>query len=198
MFTGIIEHTGTVSRITRKSGGVCMEITTGSEALPLKRGGSIAINGVCLTVTEFRDSSFSVDVVQDTLARTNLAHLRRGRRVNIEMPLRVGDRLDGHILEGHVDGMGTILSMAKKGIQTILRVRLPSHLVKYVVENGSIGIDGVSLTVKGIERNIVTVTLVPYTVNNTTFARRPKGEKVNIEVDRAGKYLERQLKNRGR
>ncbi len=198
MFTGIIEYTGTIQAITKKPHGIRMEITTGRDALSLKKGCSIALNGVCLTVTDHRDSMFFVDVVQDTLSRTNLSSLRRGDEVNIELPLEVGDRLDGHILEGHIDGMGTILSMTKRGIQTILRIRLPFHLSKYVIENGSIGIDGVSLTVKKINRNVVSMALVPFTVEKTIFARRPTGDRVNIEVDRMGKYLEQQLKNRGR
>lgn len=197
MFTGVIEHTGTVKAITRLPQGVRMEIGTDNGAvLSLEKGGSIAINGVCLTVTEYDESSFSVDVVRDTLSRTNLSQLRRGSRVNMELPLAVGDRLDGHMLEGHVDGMGSILSMAKRGIQTILRIRLPVRLTKYVVENGSIAVDGVSLTAKSIEGSIVSITLIPYTLKTTTFAQRPAGDKVNIEVDRIGKYVEQQLKNR--
>jgi riboflavin synthase len=197
MFTGIIEHTGTIQTIEKKAHGIRIQINTAGSPLSLKEGGSIAINGVCLTVTHFRDVSFSVDVVQETLSRTNLSYLRRGSKVNIELPIEVGGRLDGHILEGHIDGMGTIVSLRRSGMQTILRVRLPTDLRKYVVENGSIGIDGVSLTVKKIDRNIVSTALVPFTVDNTTFARRPRGERVNIEVDRMGKYLEQQLINRG-
>jgi riboflavin synthase len=196
MFTGIIKHTGIAQSITKKSHGSCMQISTGTDVLSIEKGGSIAINGVCLTVTDRHDSLFSVDVVQDTLSKTNLAYLRRGKKVNIELPLLVGDRLDGHLLEGHIDGTGTILSMTKRGIQTLLRIRLPIHLSKYVIENGSIGIDGVSLTVKEMDRNIISITLVPFTVDSTTFGDRPIGGIVNIEVDRTGKYLEQQLKNR--
>jgi riboflavin synthase len=196
MFTGIIKYTGIVRSITKKSHGSCMQISTGTDVLPLEKGGSVAINGVCLTVTDRHDSMFRVDVVQDTLSRTNLAHLRKGKKVNIELPLLVGDRLNGHLLEGHIDGTGTILSMTTRGIQTLLRIRLPIFLTKYVIENGSIGIDGVSLTVKEIDRNIISITLVPFTIESTTFADRPIGEAVNIEVDRTGKYLEQQLKNR--
>lgn len=197
MFTGIIEHTGTVRSLMKQSHGIRMEIHP-DHPLSLERGGSIAINGVCLTVTDLTDSSFFVDVVQDTLGRTNLCYLRRGTRVNVELPLAIGDRLDGHILEGHVDGMGTIVSVRKEGIQTILRIKLPDGLGRYVIENGSIGIDGVSLTVKKKSQNIITITLVPFTVERTTFTKRQTGAWVNIEVDRIGKYLEQQLNNRGR
>ncbi len=199
MFTGIIEHTGTIRAVTRKPQGVRFKITPDNGIpLALKKGGSIAINGVCLTITEYDHGAFFVDVVRDTLSRTNLSQLRRGGKVNVELPLAVGDRLDGHILEGHVDGVGSILSMATKGIQTLLRIRIPSQLTRYVVENGSIGIDGVSLTVKSVKGMILSVTLIPYTLKTTTFARRPAGDKVNIEVDRMGKYLEQQQKNSNR
>lgn len=198
MFTGIIRHTGTVRAITKKAHGMSLTIKADGNALHLQKGGSIAINGVCLTVTDIQDAAFSVDVVRETLSRTNLAFLKNGHAVHIELPLEVGERLDGHILEGHIDGMGVLLSISKRGIQTILRIKLPVGLSKYVVENGSIGIDGVSLTVKSIDGNIMSVALVPVTLENTTFAKRARGEQVNIEVERMGKYLEQQLKIRGR
>jgi riboflavin synthase len=193
MFTGIIEHTGTVKVIKRKSHGIAMEIGTEVDDLGLKKGSSVAINGVCVTATDVRKASFLVDVVRDTLTRTNLGSLKPRDRVNIELPLAMGDRLDGHILEGHADGTATIVSLSTRGIQTSCRIKLPAALCRYVVENGSIGIDGISLTVKELRGTIMTVTLIPFTIEKTTLSKCRAGDRVNIEVDRMGKYLEKQL-----
>ncbi len=194
MFTGIIENRGKVKDIRRKQNGVNLSIQTQRRNTTFKLGGSIAINGVCLTITDFSVDTFIVDVVKDTLTRTNLSMVRKNDSVNIELPLKVGDRLEGHILEGHIDGTGRIISIIKSGTQTIVKIKIPDEVIRYVIKNGSIGIDGVSLTVKDIKGIILSVTLIPFTVEQTNFKQRKVGDRVNIEVDRMGKYIEKYLK----
>jgi len=193
MFTGIIENRGKVKDIRRKQNGVNLSIQTQRRDTTFKLGGSIAINGVCLTITDFSADTFIVDVVKDTLTRTNLSMVKNDS-VNIELPLKVGDRLEGHILEGHIDGTGRIISIIKSGMQTIVKIKIPDEVIRYVIKNGSIGIDGVSLTVKDIKGIILSVTLIPFTVEQTNFKQRKVGDRVNIEVDRMGKYIEKYLK----
>jgi len=194
MFTGIIENRGKVKDIRRKQNGVNLSIQTQRRDTTFKLGGSIAINGVCLTITDFSADTFIVDVVKDTLTRTNLSMVRKNDSVNIELPLKVGDRLEGHILEGHIDGTGRIISIIKSGMQTMVKIKIPDEVIRYVIKNGSIGIDGVSLTVKDIKGIILSVTLIPFTVEQTNFKQRKVGDRVNIEVDRMGKYIEKYLK----
>ena len=194
MFTGIIENLGTVKDIRRKLNGMSLSVEAKQMSNSFKVGGSVAVNGTCLTIINSLNDTFTVDVVTDTLNRTNLSLLRKNDSVNIELPLKVGDRLEGHILEGHTDGTGKIISIIKRGTQTTIKVRIPHELIKYIIKNGSIGIDGVSLTVKDIRGSIASVTLIPFTVENTNFIFRNVGDVVNIEVDRMGKYIEKYLK----
>ncbi len=194
MFTGIIENLGIVKDIRRKLNGMSLSVEVKQSSNAFKIGGSVAVNGICLTITNSLDDTFTVDVVTDTLNRTNLSLLRKNDSVNIEFPLKVGDRLEGHILEGHTDGTGKIISIIKRGTQTTIKVRILHELIKYIIKNGSIGIDGVSLTVKDIRGSIASVTLIPFTVENTNFIFRNVGDVVNIEVDRIGKYIEKYLK----
>jgi riboflavin synthase len=194
MFTGIIKNTGMVKKVERESLGLHLTVQPQGDRMEFTRGGSIAVNGVCLTITDFNTSTFTTDVVKETISRTNLSRVRVGESVNLELPLKVGERIDGHILEGHVDGEGKVTSLIRRGSQVILSVKVPHELTRYIVENGSIGIDGVSLTVKEISGTILNVSLIPYTFTHTTFSDRKAGDLVNIEVDRMGKYLEKQLK----
>ena len=195
MFTGIIENTGIIKDIRRKQNGIKLFIETKDDLVSqLKKGGSIAVNGVCLTVTDFNKTSFFVDVVKDTLDITTLSLLKRGETINLELPLKLGDRLEGHILEGHIDGIGEILSIVRGGLQTNVKIKVPHRLSKYIVENGSVGIDGISLTVKEMKNNILKITMIPFTIENTNFKQKKTGLKVNIEVDRTGKYIEKYLK----
>ena len=154
MFTGIIKNIGTVEDIKRQRNGISLSVQIEKGNYLFKIGGSIAVNGACLTIIDFQDNCFSTDVVKDTLTRTNLSLLRKRDKVNIEFPLKLGDRLEGHILEGHIDGTGRIISLIKSGTQTTLNIKIPDALTRYVVTNGSIGIDGVSLTIKKIKGNI--------------------------------------------
>lgn len=183
MFTGIIEEVGTVQSVS--TGGLTIGATTVMG--DLRQGGSISVNGVCLTAAARQDTSFSADIVPETLRRTNLGSLAVGDPVNLERPVTVGGRLDGHIVQGHVDGTGSIESIDGDG----LRIKAPESLMRYVVEKGFIAVDGTSLTVVNCDRNVFAVAVIPYTRDNTVLGTRKVGDLVNLEVDVLAKYVER-------
>ena len=189
MFTGIIEELGTVVTAgTRLSVG-CSTVITGASV-----GDSIAVNGVCLTAAELRPDSFSADLAPETLKRSNLGDLRPGSRVNLERPLSAGGRLNGHIVQGHVDGTGEFLSLDALGDDNWwLRIRIPAELDPYLVYKGSIAIDGISLTVASIESGVLSVTIIPHTFRNTTLAGYRPGARVNLETDILAKHVEKLL-----
>jgi len=193
MFTGIIKKLGKIKRIKKSGNGMSLTIAIKNFDESLAQGASIAINGICLTVINYSKDVLTVDAVKDTLERTNLPSLRVNNIVNTELPLKLNSRLDGHILEGHIDGVGKIISINRAGTQREVKVRVPGNLVKYIVENGSIGIDGISLTVKAIKNDTVSFTLIPLSFKETNFKTRRVGDKVNIEVDRIAKYVEKYL-----
>lgn len=194
MFTGLIEHSGTVTAIDRGEAGAVIAIKT--ELAPsLGPGDSVAVNGVCLTATNLTPDSFSADVMNETLDRTSLSDLSAGAKVNLELPLAVGDRLDGHIVQGHVDGVGSVASKREDGFSRIVRIVLPDGLQRYVVRKGSIAIDGVSLTVSDCEDDWLEVSLIPETLERTTLGSRTQGDGVNLEVDILAKHVERLLKH---
>ena len=190
MFTGIIEEVGIIKEIRSQSGGV--RLTVGGKVVlkEMKIGDSIAINGACLTATEIKTPHFSADVSRETLDKTNLGKLKPGDKVNLERPLRLSDRLGGHLVAGHVDGIGIIRGMTKKGDTSILTFEAPKEVMKYLVYKGSIAIDGISLTVNDIQRNRFNVTIIPHTARTTTLGIKKIGEIVNLEVDLIGKYVE--------
>ena len=189
MFTGIIEELGTVVTAgTRLSVGCSTVIADASV------GDSIAVNGVCLTAAELRPDSFSADLAPETLKRSNLGDLRPGSRVNLERPLSAGGRLNGHIVQGHVDGTGEFLSLDALGDDNWwLRIRIPAELDPYLVYKGSIAIDGISLTVASIESGVLSVTIIPHTFRNTTLAGYRPGARVNLETDILAKHVEKLL-----
>ena len=184
MFTGIVEEMGTVAK--RDGGQFTFNAKTVVEDVHL--GDSIAVNGVCLTVTSFGTDWFCVDAVDETLARSSLGDLDVGDPVNLERPVRLQDRLGGHLVQGHVDGVGEIRTPAPD-----LSVAAPRQLLKYLVEKGSITIDGISLTVVSVDDDGFTVAVIPHTMEVTTLGRRLPGDKVNLEVDVVAKYVERLL-----
>jgi riboflavin synthase len=184
VFTGIVEDLGTVRRFE----GGRIEITTRALRDGLRIGDSIAINGCCLTVVELGDDWFGADAVDETRRRTNLGDLAVGSSVNLERPVQANDRLGGHIVQGHVDTVGEVVSPAPD-----LQVRMPADLTRYVVEKGSITVDGVSLTVVKALDDGFTVAVIPHTCEVTTLGRREPGERVNLEVDLIAKYVERML-----
>ena len=160
-------------------------------------GDSIAVNGVCLTATTFGDGIFTADVMAETLDKTNLKELRPGSRVNLERALRLGDRLGGHMVSGHVDGIGTIVGLEKRDIATLVMVQAPDQVMKYIINKGSIAIDGTSLTVVSFKRDRFQVSLIPHTAHATVLGSKKVGETVNLEADLLGKYIERLLQGRG-
>lgn len=192
MFTGLIETTGTIRRIDSSDQGSIIEIAT-SLAPTLKHGDSVAVNGVCLTATQLTQESFSADVMNESLDRTALGQLEAASKVNLELPLAIGDRLDGHIVQGHVDGVGTTLSTVDEGFSRVLRFATPGDLAKYVVEKGSITVDGVSLTVSNVGDDWLEVSLIPETLERTTLGGLQQGDKVNLEADILAKHVERLL-----
>ncbi len=196
MFTGIIKELGKINRIKRTGSGMCLGIAIDAFDNSFNIGGSIAVNGVCLTATSFNKDGFTVDIVRDTLERTNLKALKINDIVNTELPLKLNERLNGHILEGHIDGLGKIIAMNRVGTQRQVKVRLPGELVKYVVTNGSIGVDGISLTVKDVKKDIFSVTLIPLSFEKTNLRTKHVGDSLNIEVDRIAKYVEKLLMER--
>ena len=194
MFTGIIQEIGSILKI-KKSSQVCELCIAAKSIKNAMIGDSIAINGVCLTISKIQERDFSADVVNETSQRTNLSLLRVGDRVNIENPLRVGDGLSGHFVLGHIDNTGTIIS-AVLGSKRILEVETKDEVMSYIVEKGSIAVDGVSLTVAGVSRKSFKVALIPHTISATTLDNKKRGDVVNLEVDILGKHVAKLIKEK--
>jgi riboflavin synthase len=190
MFTGIVEELGSVERI--EPGRItiaCRKVIEGS-----REGSSIAVNGVCLTAVNLRPGSFSADMAPETLRRSNLGRLQAGSRVNLERPLALSDRLSGHIVQGHVDGVGELISLEALGDENWwMKVRIPAGLERYLVYKGSIAIDGISLTVADVTGDVVSVTVIPHTYHNTTLGTRKPGDLLNLECDILAKHVEKLL-----
>jgi riboflavin synthase len=194
MFTGIVEEQGRVRRIERREGGARLEFEAHAVLEDAEIGASIAVNGCCVTVVDRGDDWWAADAVIETLDRTALGSLGVGDPVNFERPLRLADRLGGHLVQGHVDAVGRVeaTDVLPDG-STRLRYSAPPDLLRYVVEKGSITVDGVSLTVAGVEAEGFTVAVIPHTLAVTTLGVKPPGEPVNLEVDVLAKYVERLL-----
>ena len=196
MFTGIIEEIGTLQRVVPVSHGRRFHITAKRVLEDLKPEDSVAVNGVCLTATNIDRTTFEVTAVDETLERSTLHRLGTGQKVNLERALRVGDRVGGHWVQGHIDGTGNVVSSKRRGDGLLLTIEIPEHLIKYAVEKGSIAIDGVSLTITDVSTHRMTVSIIPYTLEHTTLGSLRIGSQVNLEVDVLGKYVERLLENR--
>jgi riboflavin synthase len=190
MFTGLVQGLGTVVSADQTADGVRLTITS-DFVLGVEQGDSIAVNGVCLTAVEPRDRAFAADVMNETLRRSSLAAATVGARVNLELPLRPHDRLGGHFVQGHVDGLGTVAEVTEDGFARLVRVAAPAELLRYVVEQGSIAIDGVSLTVSAVDDESLTVSLIPETLERTSLGAAAPGRPVNLEVDVLAKYVEK-------
>jgi riboflavin synthase len=185
MFTGLVERTGMVTSLA--GGRLVIDV---QPPLAIEKGGSVAVNGVCLTATG-DGGSLETDVMDETLRRTALGALTEGARVNLELPLRLGDPVGGHIVQGHVDGVGTVDSLADEGFARVVHVAADAGVLRYVVEKGSIAVDGVSLTVAGVDERSFSVSLIPETLETTTLGGVEPGRKVNLEVDVLAKYVEK-------
>ncbi|MFF1511766.1 riboflavin synthase [Streptomyces sp. NPDC058326] len=193
MFTGIVEELGEVVAVEQLEDASRFRLRGPLVTEGAQHGDSIAVNGVCLTVVEFGDGEFTADVMAETLKRSSLGALDVGSRVNLERPMAVGGRLGGHIVQGHVDGTGTILERTPSEHWELVKVGLPAHLSRYVVEKGSITVDGVSLTVVEVTDDWFTISLIPTTLDLTTLGIKKSGDPVNLEVDVIAKYVERLL-----
>jgi riboflavin synthase len=196
MFTGIIQAVGEIKHVTPLADGVSLRVASGSLDLSdVKTGDSIAVNGVCLTVVTITDRLFSVDVSRETLNCT-VGMDEQGREVNLEKALRLSDRLGGHLVSGHVDGIGEVIEFTPTGESRLLVLRVPPPLLKYIAKKGSITVNGVSLTVNIVADDKIEINLIPHTLAATTLKDLSAGAKVNIEVDMLARYVERLIGNR--
>lgn len=190
MFTGLVQGLGQVAAVEQTDDGVRLAIAT-ELAAELKEGDSIAVNGVCLTAVAPSAARFTADVMNETLRRSSLAAATEGSQVNLELALRAHDRLGGHIMQGHVDGLGTVAAVEQDGFAQRVTIAAPPELLRYVVEKGSIAIDGVSLTVAAVDDESLTVSLIPETLERTSLGAAAPGGTVNLEVDVLAKYVEK-------
>ena len=190
MFTGIVERTGSLDSLSGNSRGARARVACGEMAAGLAKGESIAVDGVCLTVVDLGKDWFEADLSPETLRRTSLGGKVRGCSLNLERPLRLSDRLGGHLVQGHVDGIGSILEVREEGDGVRARVLAPASLERYFVEKGSVALDGVSLTIAAWRRPELEVALIPHTLGATSLRDWRAGTKVNIEVDVVAKYVE--------
>ena len=194
MFTGLVEELGEMVNQQHSSNGAVLVIRGASVYHDLKQGDSVAVNGICLTVSKLGSAGvFHADVMPETLRRTNLHELQKGSRVNLERALRAGDRLGGHFVSGHIDGTGEILSKQREGNAMVYRVGAPPSVLRYLVEKGSVTVDGISLTVVTVDDKSFSVSLIPHTAALTTLGYKNAGDQVNLEADMLAKYVEKLL-----
>ena len=195
MFTGIIEYLASVKKLSLKAGGAELFLDIGSFNDNIEMGESIAINGACLTVKEVSGKNIAFDVSSETLKKTTLGKLRNAEKVNIERSLRVGDRLGGHFVTGHVDGVGTIKEKKETADQCTMSFSVENKFTDMMIEKGSVAIDGISLTIVDIANGVFTVALIPFTLASTTLGFKKVGDQVNIEIDMMGKWIKKLLTN---
>ena len=193
MFTGIVEELAQVKKIDSKSSGMRVTISANLVTDDLNVGDSISINGVCLTVTQKKDRKFSLDLVPETLDKTNLGELIEGNYVNLERAMRASDRFGGHILLGHIETLGVILDKQQQEDNAVISVGLDPEWMRFCLPKGSIALDGISLTISNITANIIEIALIPHTIENTTLGLKSKSDTLNIEMDIIGKYVDRLL-----
>lgn len=196
MFTGIVEEIGTVNTITLGRKSAKIKINANKVLQDSKLGDSISTNGVCLTITEYDSMSFTVDVMAETMRKSNLESLKKGNKVNLERALALGGRLGGHIVSGHIDGVGVIKEFNKEDNAIWITIEPSPDILKYIVLQGSIAIDGVSLTVAYIDEKIFKVSIIPHTQSETTLTDKVVGNRVNLEGDMIGKYIEKFLQSK--
>lgn len=191
MFTGIITEIGTVERVERMGGGVRLAIRAPQSTAELRENDSVSVNGACQTVVTMDGSVFRVEAVEETLLKTTLGELTKGSRVNLELPVRLSDRLGGHLVAGHVDCVGVLEEILTQSSSQLIRISYPRGFSRYLIPVGSIAVDGISLTVARLEGSIFTVSIIPHTLEHTTLGNAGKGTRVNLEFDMVGKYIER-------
>ncbi|HEX9264961.1 MAG TPA: riboflavin synthase [Candidatus Binatia bacterium] len=197
MFTGLIEDVGKIAALRLENEAAILAVETKLSVHSMSRGASVAVNGACLTVVKKTQRTFAVDVSPETLRRTSLETLAIGSLVNLERPMRLQDRLGGHLVTGHVDGIAKIASIAKQGEFTIITFAIPPSLSSLLVAKGSVAVDGISLTVNACLKNRFSVAIIPFTLQHTNLRARRVGDKVNIEADLIGKYVQSFMRQRG-
>ncbi|WP_293728823.1 riboflavin synthase [uncultured Phascolarctobacterium sp.] len=193
MFTGLVAELGTVQSLARQGESYHLTVSAAKVMANLKIGDSVAVNGACLTVVRLDGGAFTADVMPETVRLTNIGQLRVGDKVNLERTLRLCDGLDGHIVSGHVEGQGVIAARRPEGIAMVVTISAPPELLKYIIKKGSVAIDGISLTVTQTTDTDFSVSLIPHTAKETTLGFKDVGDKVNLETDIIGKYVERML-----
>lgn len=193
MFTGLVAELGIVEKLARQGESYHLTVAARRVLQNLKLGDSVAVNGVCLTVVRLDDAAFTADVMPETVRLTNIGGLHAGDRVNLERTLRLCDGLDGHIVSGHVEGLGVIAGRRPDGIAQVVTITTPPELLRYIIKKGSIAIDGISLTVTQVMETSFSVSLIPHTAKETTLGFKDVGDSVNLETDIIGKYVERML-----
>jgi len=193
MFTGIVKELGKIQAIKKSSNSCAFKIVALNTTKDIQEGDSVAINGVCLTVAKLQGNIFEVDVMPETLRKTNLGLLGTGAMVNVESALRLSDRLGGHVVSGHVDGIGKIISKKREGNAINFKIKTSSKITSYFVPKGSVAIDGISLTVIDVSKDLFTVAIIPHTAKMTTLGFKKQGVTVNIEIDLMGKYVKKFL-----
>ena len=192
MFTGIIVGTGKVTKIDQKTknrSAIQMKVDLGKYARGIRSGQSVAINGVCLSATKISKNKCIFEMIDETTKKTDLGNVKAGSTVNVERSLKVGDRLEGHFVLGHIDGVATITKIEKKPKEVKIWFKIPKKLTKYIVKKGSIALDGISLTLVDVKKDVASVCLIPHTINVTNFKSKKIGDKLNIETDVLGKYI---------
>lgn len=193
MFTGLVAELGVIKSSQKNGNSFRLTVSAKEVLADLRIGDSVAVNGACLTVVEFNQESFTVDVMPQTSKSTIVSSFNTGDKVNLERTVRVGDRLDGHIVQGHVDFVGTIIGYKKDDIAVVVSIRIDKSAMKYIVLKGSVAIDGISLTVSALGDDWFSVSVIPHTAKNTTLGIKKQGDLVNIETDILGKYVEKML-----
>jgi len=191
MFTGLVEEIGYIKAMKKGSNSIRLTVAANKIMDDVKLGDSIATNGICLTVVDFDSKSFSADVMPETMNRSSFHKQKEGSRVNLERALRVGDRMGGHMVSGHIDGVGEIISQTKDDNAIWVSISAPKNILKYVIEKGSIAIDGISLTVAYVDENQFKVSIIPLTQDDTTLVSKKIGSQVNLECDMTAKYIEK-------
>jgi len=197
MFTGLIEDVGTIGDLRLQQKSAVLTVKTKLPVRSMARGASVAVNGACLTVVKKGPKSFTVDVSPETLQRTSLETLTIGSMVNLERPMRLADRLGGHLVTGHVDGVGAVAAIEKQGEFTIITFEVPAPLGALLVPKGSVAVDGISLTVNVCRKQRFSVAIIPFTLRHTNLRARKVGDKVNIETDLIGKYVQSFMRQSG-
>lgn len=191
MFTGLIEEIGILKEVHKGTKSAQITISANKVLQDIRLGDSVSTNGVCLTIVRFSNNSFTVDVMPETMRRSNLKNLKLGSKINLERALKLGDRLGGHIVSGHIDGVGLVMEIEEEDNATWITIEAGPQIMKYIIEKGSIAIDGTSLTVAYVDDKTFKVSIIPLTRDETTLLSKKIGDEVNLECDMVGKYIER-------